>query len=514
MMLPPLVHIPRCARATYFAVVFFLLAGLGAISLPSAVWSQGIATQEIFEQRVRNIGNNYYGDTTDVEVLDVPSFIAGLQAYHPVLRQADLLPERARRSLQQVRGQFDPAIVADFNRKIFKDTRYYDNLYTALKVPTLPNINFVGGFEQSVGTFNNPEASTPSEGLIYAGVEVPIGGDLVMDARRNALRQAQLLPRLAQAEQLKLMNKLIFSAMKVYLEWQQAFFQRELARQGVQLAEFRFRGVRERAFRGDAAFIDTTEALLEVQKRRITLQEAELDLEVAKVELDNFLWTPDGLPAELPENVVPGPYPAEVQAVSLAKLEEMVAMADSLHPELQKLAVKNEQLAYELRFQQMQLVPSLNISYKPLFVPTNLETGFSTISENYKFGVGFYVPILLRKQRAKVALTELKQNMLRLDIDNVRLNVVNGVIASHRRLTGFEQLYRTQDAFTDNASRMLLAEMTKFQIGESSLFVVNRRERSLLSAQRKLISLQMKFFKALAELYFSAGQNPATPFVE
>ena len=47
--------------------------------------------------------------------------------------------------------------------------------------------------------------------------------------------------------------------------------------------------------------------------------------------------------------------------------------------------------------------------------------------------------------------------------------------------------------------RMLEAEERKFQLGESSLFLVNSRESKLIDGQLKAISIQNKFFNTKAK---------------
>nr|WP_181855213.1 hypothetical protein [Winogradskyella sp. KYW1333] len=56
--------------------------------------------------------------------------------------------------------------------------------------------------------------------------------------------------------------------------------------------------------------------------------------------------------------------------------------------------------------------------------------------------------------------------------------------------------------------RMLEAEELKFQLGESSLFLVNSRESKLIDGQLKAVSIQNKFFNTKAKLFNSLAFNP------
>jgi hypothetical protein len=54
---------------------------------------------------------------------------------------------------------------------------------------------------------------------------------------------------------------------------------------------------------------------------------------------------------------------------------------------------------------------------------------------------------------------------------------------------------------------MLNAEERKFSFGESSLFLINSREKSLIDNQLKAIELQNKYLKAKAKLFNSLSRD-------
>jgi outer membrane protein TolC len=57
-----------------------------------------------------------------------------------------------------------------------------------------------------------------------------------------------------------------------------------------------------------------------------------------------------------------------------------------------------------------------------------------------------------------------------------------------------------------NYETLLNAERQKFDIGESSLFLVNSRENKLINAQLKLIELKAKLETSLVALDWSLGR--------
>ena len=62
-----------------------------------------------------------------------------------------------------------------------------------------------------------------------------------------------------------------------------------------------------------------------------------------------------------------------------------------------------------------------------------------------------------------------------------------------------------QEVLVNNAATLRNAEQIRFENGESSLFLVNTRERSLIDAQIKLAEIKSKYAKAKVELQWASG---------
>jgi hypothetical protein len=63
----------------------------------------------------------------------------------------------------------------------------------------------------------------------------------------------------------------------------------------------------------------------------------------------------------------------------------------------------------------------------------------------------------------------------------------------------------TQEATNKNLIALVKAEESRFNNGESSLFLINSRENKALEALEKLIELKAKFAKTVYALQGSAG---------
>ncbi|MBW7465829.1 outer membrane protein TolC [Pontibacter aydingkolensis] len=446
-----------------------------------------------------------------VQVLTLQEYQRIILANHPVASQARLLTEQARQELRISRGVFDPEISSKLYRKEFNGKEYYNTWDNTLRVPLWFGPVLKAGYEKNQGQFLNPENSTPENGLSYAGISIPLGQGLFIDERRSVLRQAQLMQDIAEAERVKLINKLLLEATKDYWDWLLQYRTMQLFQEALELADFRLKGVNIRAREGDLAAIDTVEALMVVQDRLVLLQQAQLNYNNNRLQVAVHLWGENGVPLELQENTVPTLLGSELATLQPDSVEQLLEFARNNHPELRKLDLKGDQLAIEQRFAADKLKPKLNIDYNVLqrdFYLGSEALDQQHMGNNYKMGVSFSLPLFLREERGKLQLTRAKQQVNALEFTQTAREVAAAVQAAYNELLALEQQIRTQQQAVANALILRDGEIIRFENGESSLFLINSREVKYLEAQVKLYELRTKYAKAKTYLYWAAGEVP------
>jgi outer membrane protein len=455
----------------------------------------------------------------DTTVFPASVFFELIRQNHPILKQASLFGEEARQVLVQARGAFDPKLVSYYDRKEFGQVLYYDHWQNKLAVPL-----WTGGIDLNIsydrnsvrGRYINPEERTPESGLTGVGISVPVGQGLLIDARRNAVRQARLMQDLAEADRLKLVNKVLFDAAKTYWEWFFAHQQRRLLTEGYQLADLRFQALRDRALLGDAAFIDTTEALITVQDRLVQRQQADVDELNARLRLNTFLWNASNQPVELPATALPQEPLLTPPTDTL--VQSLLDQASQRHPDLLKLAAKTQQLTLEERFRRAMIQPQINLNASLLSETPNPDIRYSWNSyyafrpQNHKVSVDMVFPLFLRKERGKLREVQLKNQQTVLEQQQTGRDITNTVQSAYNQLLTLARQVATQQLTIQNQQLLLRAEQQKFELGESSLFLVNARETKLIDLQVKGEELKTKYQKAIAELYFVAGTTPGATF--
>lgn len=423
---------------------------------------------------------------------------------HPTVKQANLYLSDADAEIMQAKGAFDPKLSSDFDRKAFKGDDYYNRWKNALKIPTWTGVDFKVGYEQSSG---KKLLSEESSRLMVAGLSVPIGQGLVIDARRNTLKQANLAKNIAEAERQKLINKTILYAAKSYWEWWFSYQQLQFVREGYDLANQRFVATRERSRVGEQATIDSVEAKITLQDREVALEQAQVDLQNARLALSNYLWDEKENPLELPENAFP-PLSA-VRKVDETTLQSLITQAKVQHPEIQKYDLKIQQLGIEEKFRKEMLKPTFNANFNliadsfssnPAYT---YENSFST--NNHKVGFEFVMPLFLRKERGKLQQIRIKQQSTGFELNLARREIMNEVYSAYNEVKNYERQLRIQQDAARNQELLTKAEQRKFDIGESTLFLINTRESKLIDMKIKVESLKSKYEKALANLAYTAG---------
>ncbi|HAI76606.1 MAG TPA: hypothetical protein DCM08_10195 [Microscillaceae bacterium] len=445
------------------------------------------------------------------QILTLKEFYQQITANHPIVKQAGLLNRFAQQEIRMMRGAFDPKLEAEYENKQFDDKNYFDLLEARLKAPIWIG-EVKAGYELNRGQFLNPALTTPENGLLFVGITVPIGQGLLIDARRATLRQAEFLREINEAERIKEVNKVLIKAAKDYWEWYFAYQQYLLFKIGYDLANVRFRAVKERVLVGDLAGIDSVEAKITLQDRDIQLKQAALELQNARLLASNYLWGAEEVPLEIPENIIPQEIIPGNRKISTNRLDELLEQAELFHPEVVKLNFKLKQLTIEERLQKDRLKPRIDFSYNLLssagaaFRTTDatLQRGFAP-SQNFKWGFNFEFPLFLRKERSKIQQVLIKQDQTDFERTQTIREIQNNVLANYNELMTLAALMQEQELMVDNYQTLRDAELRKFDNGESSLFLINARESKLIESQVKLEALKSKYEKAYAALLWSVG---------
>lgn len=445
-----------------------------------------------------------------IKAFSLESMYASMLEFHPIVKQTRLLNEVARQEIRMARGAFDPKVQAQLNIKEFDKKDYYNKFNSSFTIPTWFPIDPKIGYESNSGLFIDPEnivGGSSDNSQLTTGISLPLGRGLFTDDRRAALKQAKLFTQMAAAEQVKLINKILLDAAKDYWQWYFSYYNYRLMGRNAVIAEEIFRRVKLDATYGEASTIDTVQAKIILQQRLVDRQEAFLEFLNTGIKISNYLWDNAGYPVQLSSNVAPVLVQNDGELLALQTLTDLTLQAKQNHPELVKLRVKLDQLEVDRKLAAEYLKPRLDLNYNFINQPLrpNGDLQSFRFPNDYKFGLDFSMPILIRKERAKLAQTKIKIQSTKYEQTQAEREIVNQINAVFNQIVNTSQILVQQTSVAANYDRLLKAELFNLENGESDLFKINVQQEKLIQAQSKLLKLKAEYEKMKANIYWAAG---------
>lgn len=445
--------------------------------------------------------NNYAQDAS--KEFSFEEYLGYVKKFHPLVKQADLKISEAQAKLMKARGAFDPKIEADFSKKQYTDKNYYSIFNGSFKVPTWYGVEIKAAFDNNEGIYLNPQNTVPNSGLTSLGISVPIGQGLWINDRMSDLRKAKIYQNLNKAERDIAITNIIYEAALSYIHWKRSYDEVQLYENYLKNATIRYDGVIKLIEQGDKAGIDSIEAGITVKTRKLNLENSQLKLIKSKLELSNFMWTENNIPLEIDDSLFPDKN-MEKTILNTLNIDDFSLVNIENHPKLNALQSKIDILNIERKLQANSLLPKLDVSYNYLSEPSAFE---NYRFEDYKIGVNFSFPLFLRKERANLKLAKLKVQDTELSLNFEKENLTNKIEAQKQEIESYKKQRIINNELVNDYNAMLTAEERLFQMGESSLFLINTRENKLVSTQLENIVLENSFLKATLGLFRTVA-NP------
>ncbi len=438
----------------------------------------------------------------EVQKLSFEDYMKWVQDFHPISIQANLNLRLGQMEVRKARGGFDPMLYGNLDKKEFNQSTYFEKREAGVLVPTWMGVELMGNFEQNSGAYLNSERNVPTNGLLYAGAAVNLGQGLLLDDRRATLQKAKLYEQATAVERLNFRNELNLQATAAYWKWAAAYENKLVLEEGVKLAEVRFNGIKRSYELGDQAAIDTVEALSQLLNRQYRLQLADITFFENTQVLNTYLWNDSGEPMLLDSAIIPQ---ALSQFLNPAPEAEELRTLVGRHPELLLTDFDLASLNVEKRLRTQELLPVVKLKYN--FLTENLADARPSplFENNYKWGVTVYTPLFLRRTRGELGSTiaklEIKQTGRNLKEQQLRTKL-------EAELNSWNVLNKQVRTLAENVKSLealLTGETRRFEIGESSLFLVNAREVAVFDARVTLNELSSRLQIAYAKARFAAG---------
>ncbi|MEN8824798.1 MAG: TolC family protein [Wenyingzhuangia sp.] len=431
------------------------------------------------------IGIKNYAQTKAQEILTYQEFIFNVISEHPLAKSAELKEKVAKAKLLAAKGGLDPYLTSSINQKNFENKEYYNIFENKITIPTSLGIAITGSFNNNSGEYLNPEAYTNNTGIWSAGIELDLLQGLITNTRKIALDQAKVYQRIAKNKQLQLVNKLVYDASKAYAEWQQFNSICNILQSNVELSERYLTNIKNALTNGEKTAIDTLEANVYLQNNRINLLKYEQKLVEKRLKVENYLWY-ENIPVAMQSHVQPETN------INYYKFEE-ITVDENLDdiPMIAEKRAKMESLRLKQKLNREKLKPKLKLKYNPIIKTTDNTFGLSNyLSENQVWGAKLTFPIFFRSERGKYRESKYAVEEINYDIAVKKKEIENKMIANEQNQEALTQQIKLLQMNIDGYEKLLVAETKKFEYGESSLFLINKRQENLIASELKLLSSQ------------------------
>ena len=435
--------------------------------------------------------------------LSLEQFLGRVRQSHPVITQARILADQGLTQIQEARGAMDPRVSFMQQRKSWEDKLELGLQDFDLRVPTLLGLDFYVGFDQSEGSKVNPQSGTIPGGQWKSGVRLPLGREGWINRRRTDLRQAYVMADMASAQRDQIINDILLDAAQDYHRWEASQRQTDIYTEALGIANDVLNFVRYAAEIGERPFIDTLEAGIQQRTWQQRLEEARIKEIEARFALAVHLWDSLGV-NELSRSyrrsvhavVLPSPAPVQDSATYAGYLAE--------HPRIQMLQKDIAQQELELRWLHSRLLPQLDLEWSLTPLPGSSPT-YNIGSGGQFTGINVDIPIFLRRERARIERQKLNLTSRQWQLEWTSAGLRQDLERSLQQYNLYRNLLVLQEKLVVENRRMLEAEKTRFQAGESNVFLLNQREVNLINAEVKVVELQLQQHLNVLQQYHLSG---------
>lgn len=442
----------------------------------------------------------------EAPTLTLQTVLTQVEKNHPKLRGAQLANDIASAKVLEKQGAFDPGLAINSGYQRYNSSSspgkardYFYNSATVYRTDP-SGIKWEAGWSNNQGFVKSPASSTGDVGEFFVGASVPLLRGLNINEKSVALNQAKLQAEAVGFDYRQLRLFVLLQAGSAYYNWVTAVLQQSIVEENLGLAQARAGQIKTAIEAGDKAKIDQVEADREVERRREALLKAQRIVQKNAIKLALYLWNSEGQAQEVPLTEAAPQELTDIEILNYGQLAQLQVEALEQRPELRRLDLQKSIVDLDKELAQNQRLPQLDLKIRP-----GVDTGGNSIGFTFKAGVELIIPLATRTADGRERAAAIKLEKLSLDqvemIRRILLQVQDAageVQATGERLEAATRVYRL-------ARELEEAERLKFQLGDSSLFLVNSRERSTVMAALKVLEIRNEQAQSLLLLRTVSG---------
>lgn len=429
-----------------------------------------------------------------------------VDTHYPKVLQGKVQIDLASARRLESQGAFDPFIthISEYKRiQSITNTGVPKNAIHnegQLELPTRSGIRLYGRVRVNPNDASTPFLQSGRGGEYTGAVLIPLMRGLVVNPERAREQKARLGEPLSTVNfNLSRMN-IFFDSAVAYWDWFAANQKVGVMKDLLDLAEKRLAFVRNQVSDGDLPALAITEAEKEIRRRSGELIATQRQTAKAAFKLSLFLWgrasaaPPQVTPANIPDPpIVPKP-------ISEQEVKAGIDRALSVRPELAALEIQKEIVRVELKLAKNEMLPAVDLVYRQ-----GADTGRDGIGMVMGTGVQMSIPLRQRRARGLIKQAQLELENLDLEESLLRRRITLDVQDTASELNASYERFVQAGEELERSRAVEAGERQIFAMGDSSLFLVNRREIERAEAEKKRIDVLGEYLKALAAFNVVTG---------
>ena len=435
------------------------------------------------------------------QVLTLTGVLSRVEAAYPKVKGIAQERQAAAGKLREKQGAFDTTVSVgleylSYNSASSRGKNAEASISTAtVEMAMRSGAKLIVGRDANTGLVKSPISSTGSDGTVYAGIKLPLLRGAGVNEKSIAELQAKLGIPLADATITQVIVASKAAAGGAYWEWVAAGRKYKVATDLLALASLRAKQIAREVELGAQPPIAITEAEQEVRRREAALNKADRDIQKAAIKLAGYLWQDDGTPLPPPATEqLPSEMPVPV-FLDTARLQSSREGALAKRPEILAIALQLTNVALDERLALNDSRPDLSVVLQP-----GQDMGRLGIGETLKAGINFSVPVGRWDASGRRDTARAKTIKLTQDRELTKRQVLLEVDDAWSAINASVERFLATDAEVTLAKRLEDGERKRFAEGDSTLFLVNQRERATAEALGRLIDIQLEYQLALIAL--------------
>jgi len=321
-----------------------------------------------------------------------------------------------------------------------------------------------------------------------------------LDARRVDIMALELQLQIADLAIFEKQLKFTKDALKSYWSWIAAQQKKEIYSALLRLAEIRIDQLQVQIDLGKKAPIEALENQRALLKRQNKLLEQIQELQQEALDLGLYLQQDNALKqSELVD------FPVEIDCEK-KPTPELLQQVLRQRPEALSLQLQKKQNALGLDLARNQALPDLGLY---LVFSQDLGEGSKTkVPFEAESGLRLEWPFQMRKATGQIQQLEAESAQLNLESTFLVRQINNQLSQIELNLkTACSQISLAKQE-VDVATRVARAEMDRFVLGGTTLYIVNKREQEAAESQLRLIEAKKNYFLAESQSYLVQGLLP------